>query len=437
MLRIAPGVEAAAVFGRTLHVAGTDRAALRSGDRARCRRPPGGKSSRGLEDVFIHLLSDEGDARHERLFLPALLALLRKEAMQVRRDPMTLRLIIALPIMQLLLFGYAINSNPHDLPTGLLRPTSRNTSAPSSPRCRTPAITTSRPWPREAQAEAAMAKGDVLFVINIPPDFDRAVDRGESPAILVDADATDPSAIGSATAALGGLGDVLDRDLPPIRQGRAAAPPFQFVVHARYNPEQLTVLNIVPGLICIVLMMSTLFITTLSITRERERGTMENLMAMPVRPIEIMLAKIAPYIVIGYVQVVLILLVSGFVFALPVRGSLTLMMLALGLYIASNLATGLLFSTIASNQMQAQQLAQFTLLPSFMLSGFFAPFLGMPRWAQWIGEIFPTTHAVRIVRGILLKGNGFEQIAPELWPIALVTAVVMAFAVWSYRETLD
>ncbi|MGY4282889.1 ABC-type multidrug transport system permease subunit [Bradyrhizobium sp. LM2.7] len=221
------------------------------------------------------------------------------------------------------------------------------------------------------------------------------------------------------------------------RQIQTATPPFQFVIRARYNPEQLTVPNIVPRLTCIVLLMSTLLITSLSITRERERGTMENLMAMPVKPIEIMLAKIVPYVVIGYVQVILILVVSSVVFHLPIRGSIPLLLLALGLFIASNLALGLAFSTIATSQMQAQQLAQFTLLPSVVLSGFMFPFAGMPVWAQWIGEIFPTTHAIRIVRGVLLKGNGAAAIAPELWPTALFTLVVIAVAVWSYRETLD
>jgi ABC-2 type transport system permease protein len=214
-------------------------------------------------------------------------------------------------------------------------------------------------------------------------------------------------------------------------------PPFQFTLHARYNPEQLTALNIVPGLICIVLTMSTLIITTLSITRERERGTMENLLAMPVRPIEVMLAKIVPYIAVGYVQVLLILTISALVFQLPIRGSLALLMLTLGLFIASNLALGLTFSTVATNQMQAQQLAQFTLLPSFMLSGFMFPFKGMPFWAQWIGELFPTTHAIRIVRGLLLKGSGVPALAPELWPITAFTLIVTAVAIWSYRETLD
>jgi ABC-2 type transport system permease protein len=366
-----------------------------------------------------------------------LFALLRKESIQVRRDAMTLRIIIAIPIMQVFLFGYAINADPKNLPTGLL-------SSEHSKYERTIVATLTnsgyydiRPLASEAEAEAGLAGGELLFVINIPPGFDRSVDRGESPSILIDADATDPTAIGNATAALASLGADLQRDLPPIRQSQPQTPPFQFVVHARYNPEQLTVLNIVPGLICIILTFSTLFVTTLSITKERERGTMENLLAMPVRPLEVMIAKITPYVVIGYAQVALILLASAVFFHLPIRGSIPLLLAALGLFIAGNLALGVTFSTISANQMQATQLAQFTLMPSFLLSGFMFPFRGMPQWAQWVGEILPTTHAMRIVRGMLLKGNGWSEIAPDLWPMALFALGVVAIATWFYRETLD
>jgi ABC-type multidrug transport system permease subunit len=364
-------------------------------------------------------------------------ALLRKEWIQVGRDAMTLRIIIAIPIMQLFLFGYAINSDPKNLPTGLLTSDHSKYERTIVAALKNSGYYNIVPLASEAEAEAGLAGGDLLFVIDIPSGFDRAVDRGESPSILVDADATDPSAIGNATAALGSLGADLQRDLPPIRQSQPQVPPFQFVVHVRYNPEQLTVLNIVPGLICIVLTFSTLFVTTLSITRERERGTMENLLAMPVRPLEVMLAKISPYIVIGYVQVALILIASALFFHLPIRGSIPLLLFALGLFIGANLALGVLFSTISANQMQATQLAQFTLLPSFLLSGFMFPFRGMPQWAQWAGEIFPTTHAMRIVRGMLLKGNGWHEIAPELWPIAIFALIVVTIAVRFYRETLD
>jgi ABC-type multidrug transport system permease subunit len=369
--------------------------------------------------------------------LRRLAALLRKEWIQVRRDPMTLRMIIALPIMQLFLFGYAINGNPKHLPTGLLLAEPSKYERTIITALQNTGYYDVKLFSSEAEAERAIATGGALFVINFPANFDRSVDRGEAPSVLVDADGTDPTAIGSATAALSAVVSGLNRDLPPIRQAQPTTPSFQFVVHARYNPEQLTVLNVVPGLICIVLTMSTLVITALSITRERERGTMENLIAMPVRPIEIMLAKIVPYIFIGYVQVALILAISAVVFGLPIRGSLTLLMLTLGLFIASNLALGLTFSVVSTNQMQAQQLAQFTLLPSFLLSGFTFPFQGMPVWAQWIGELLPMTHAIRIVRSLLLKGNGFPAIAPELWPIALVTVASILMAVWFYRETLD
>ena len=365
------------------------------------------------------------------------LAVLHKEWIQIRRDPMTLRLIIALPVMQLFLFGYAINTDPKHLPTGLLSSEHSQYVRTIVAALRNTGYYDIRPFASEDEAERALAEGEVLFVVNIPPNFERSVDRGEAPAVLVDADATDPSAIGNATAALTSLTGALNRDLPPKLQSEPAKPPFQFVVHARYNPEQLTVLNIVPGLVCVVLIFSTLLITTLSITRERERGTMENLLAMPVRPIEVMIAKIVPYIAIGYVQVVLIMAISSAAFDLPVRGSLFLLIVALGLFIASNLALGFTFSTIATSQMQAMQMAQFTLLPSILLSGFMFPFYGMPKWAQWTGEIFPTTHALRVVRGILLKGNGAAEILPELWPIAAFTLVVGAIAIWAYRETLD
>ena len=365
------------------------------------------------------------------------LAVLRKEWIQMRRDPMTLRLIIALPMLQLFLFGYAINSDPKHLPTGLVSADHSKYERTVVAALQNTGYYDIRLLASEAEAERALVEGEVLMVINIPPNFERQVDRGETPSVLIDADATDPAAIGNATAALAGITAALDRDVPPALRSRPAAAPFRFEVHARYNPEQLTVLNIVPGLICVVLIFSTLIITTLSITRERERGTMENLLAMPVRPVEVMIAKIMPYIAVGYLQVVLIMVISVIVFHLPIRGSIPLLALALGLFIASNLALGFTFSTVANNQMQAMQMAQFALLPSIMLSGFMFPFQGMPVWARWIGELLPITHVLRITRGILLKGNGLAEILPELWPIAAFTLAVAVVAIWSYRETLD
>ncbi|OYY04211.1 MAG: mannose-1-phosphate guanyltransferase [Acidocella sp. 35-58-6] len=364
-------------------------------------------------------------------------AVLHKEWLQIRRDYFTLRMIIMLPVLQLFLFGYAINTNPKHLPTGLITADHSQDERSLIAALQNTGYYDIIPLSSEAQGEQGLADGSLLFVVNIPPNFDRLVDRGEKPTILVDADATDPSAIGNATAALAGLSNVLDRDLPPNLRSQPAQAPFQVAVHARYNPEALTVLNIVPGLICIVLIFSTLFVTTLAITRETERGTMENLLAMPLRPAEVMLAKVVPYIVIGYVQVSIIMVIAVAVFGLPVRGSLLLVALALGLFITSNLLLGVTISTIARNQMQAIQMAMFMLLPSFMLSGFLFPFKGMPVWAQWIGQIFPVTHTLRIMRSVLLKGDGFMDVLPELWPIILFIAVIGVIAVRSYRETLD
>lgn len=367
-------------------------------------------------------------------------AVLRKEWIQMRRDPATIGLTVALPLVQLFLFGFAINTNPRHLPTGVLAADHSQYARTLTAGLANTAYFDFRRFATEKQADAALARGDVLFVLNIPPGFGRDIDRGEKPAVLMDADATDPTAIGYATAALAALNaDVLTRDLPPglRQQAENATPPFRTVVHARYNPEQITAYNIVPGLIGVILMFSTLVITALAITRERETGTMENLLAMPVRPTEVMLGKIVPYIGLGYVQVALILVIAFTVFAVPLGGSIGLLLLALGLFIACNLALGFTISTIARTQMQAQQLAIFALLPSLLLSGFLFPFAGMPAWARALGELVPLTHIVRICRGILLKGNGFAEIAPDLWPLALFALAVGAVAVRSYRETLD
>jgi ABC-2 type transport system permease protein len=373
-----------------------------------------------------------------RFSLARLFAMLRKESLQMRRDRATVGLTVMLPLIQLFLFGYAINANPRHLPTGLIAVEHSTYERTLVAALQNTGYFDIRSFAGEGDAEEALARGDVLFVLNIPPDFSRRIDRGERPQVLMDADATDPTAIGNATAAMVALNaTVLNRDLPVGMQVNPPQPPFQVVLHARYNPEQITALNIVPGLIGLILTISTLVMTSLAITRERELGTMENLLAMPVRPVEVMLGKIIPYVGLAYVQTLLILVVSVTVFAVPVRGSVPLLLFALGVFIACNLAMGFACSTMARTQMQAQQLAQFGLLPSMMLSGFMFPFQGMPGWARVVGEAVPLTHALRICRGILLKGNGLVQIWPDLWPMALFAVVVGTIAVSMYRETLD
>ena len=366
------------------------------------------------------------------------LAVLNKETLEMRRDKATIGLTVMLPLIQLFLFGYALNANPRHLPTGVLAAEESRYTRDLEAALNNTGYFDLRRFSSEQQAEDALKRGEVLFVVNIPPGFTRDVDTGQHPFILMDADATDPTAIAQASAAVNALnGSTFQRDLPIALQNIANSAPFQVMVHGRYNPEAITALNVVPGLIGVILSFSTLVITALSMTREREAGTMENLLSMPVRPLEVMMGKIAPYVGLGYIQVFLILGVSVAVFGVPVNGSIPLLLAVLGLFIACNLALGFTFSTIARTQMQAQQMAQFALLPSMMLSGFIYPFAGMPLWARAIGETLPLTHIIRICRGILLKGNGLADILPDVWPMAVFAAIATTVAVLSYRETLD
>jgi ABC-2 type transport system permease protein len=367
-------------------------------------------------------------------------AMVLKEFIQMRRDRATFGMMIGIPLLQLTLFGFAINSDPKHLATAVL-------AADQGPFARTlvAAMRNSgyfalvREAPTEAEAERLLRLGEAQFVVNIPEDFSRRLLRGERPTLLVEADATDPAATGPALAAIRAIADhVLDRDLTgPLAPLRAKAGPVDFQIHAHYNPENITQYNVVPGLMGVVLTLTMVIITALAITRERERGTMENLLATPVRPFEVMVGKILPYIIVGYTQVTLILLAARFLFDVPMVGSLPLLYAVALLFISANLAVGITFSTLAKNQLQAVQMATFFFLPSILLTGFMFPFRGMPEWAQWLGSCLPNTHFLRIVRGILLKGNGLPEIAPELWPIALFLAIVMTVAVKRYRQTLD
>ena len=367
-------------------------------------------------------------------------AVLTKEFVQMRRDRLTFAMMVGVPIMQLILFGFAINSDPKSLPTAVL-------AADNSVYARTlvRAIENSgyfrvvRNLSSEAEADRALAMGTVQFVVTIPENFSRKLERGERPVLLVEADATDPAATSNAIAALLTINqNALNRDLAgALHDLQYPVPAFELRVQRRYNPEGITQYNIVPGLLGVVLTMTMVMMTSLAVTREYERGTMENLLATPVRPIEVMIGKIVPYIIVGYIQVTVILLAAKLLFAVPMLGSLALLSVVLILFIAANLAIGYTFSTLAKNQMQAMQMTFFFFLPSMLLSGFMFPFRGMPQWAQWLGEALPLTHFLRIVRGILLKGNGFSDIAPNMWPLALFLLVAGTIALTRYRETLD
>ena len=368
------------------------------------------------------------------------LAILVKEFRQVRRDRLTFAMMVGVPIMQLILFGFAINSDPKHLPIAVV-----DADHSAFARAFVAGLensqyfrVTHRPA-GEREADTLLANGDVQFALVIPPDFTRRMLRGERPAMLLAADATDPAATGNALAALGGIGrGTIGRELTGLLASlRPADDPFEVRVQRRYNPEGLTRYNVVPGLIGVILTMTMVMMTSLAITRERERGTMENLLATPARPIEVMLGKIVPYILIGYVQVTLILVAARLLFDVPMVGSLVLLSLVLVVFIAANLAVGFTFSTIARNQLQAMQLTFFFFLPSMLLTGFMFPFRGMPQWAQNIGEVLPLTHFLRIVRGILLKGNDAAEVLPHLWPVALFMVAAGAIALARYRQTLD
>jgi ABC-2 type transport system permease protein len=367
-------------------------------------------------------------------------AVVLKEFIQMRRDRVTFGMMVGIPLLQLLLFGFAINSDPRHLPTAL-----RMADQGPFARSLVAALKQSeyfalvRNTATEAEAAELLQRGEVQFVINIPEDFTRRLMRGERPTVLIEADATDPAATGPAIAAARSLANsVFDRDLTgPLSRLRGKPGPVEFQIHAHYNPENITQYNVVPGLLGVVLTMTMVVITALAITRERERGTMENLLATPVRPFEVMAGKIIPYIVVGYIQVTLILLAAQFLFHVPMVGSLILVYFVAFLFIAANLAMGITFSTLARNQLQAVQMAFFFFLPSILLSGFMFPFRGMPEWAQWIGTCLPLTHFLRIVRAILLKGSGLFEIAPELWPLLVFLTVAMAVGVKRYRQTVD
>jgi ABC-2 type transport system permease protein len=375
----------------------------------------------------------------DRFSLARLAAIVAKEFIQLKRDRLTFAMIIGIPIIQMTLFGFAINGDPKSLPTAVVAH-EQGTFTRSIVR----AIETTgyfrvvAPAASEHDAERALAAGDVQFVLTVPAGFERALLRGERPALLLEADATDPAATGNAIAAVQQLAtSALEHDLvgavaPPQRE-----PPFEWRIHRRYNPEGITQYNVVPGLMGVILTMTMIMMTALAVTREVERGTMENLLATPVRALEVMVGKIAPYIAIGAVQVTIILLAAKHVFEVPFAGSLGLLMLGVLVFIGACLTVGITISSTARSQMQAMQMTFFFFLPSILLSGFMFPFRGMPRWAQWIGEALPLTHFLRFIRGVMLKGNELPALWPHLWPLLAFTAVVLAIGLKRFRRTLD
>jgi ABC-2 type transport system permease protein len=368
------------------------------------------------------------------------LAVMAKEFTQLRRDRITYAMMLLIPIVQLLLFGYAINSEPRHLPTAVLVQEDSRFARSVISALRNSAYFELDQQVRTPEAlDTLIRTGQVQFAVTIPGDFTRRVARGDKPQVLVEADATDPTATGAAVAALQALPEqALARDLKGALSGRATGtPPFEVVIHARYNPEAISQYNIVPGLLGIILTLTLVIMTALSVTRETERGTMEGLLATPVEPIEVMIGKLAPYVLVGVVQTAIILLLARFLFHVPMQGGWIGLILGVSLFIIGSLALGFLISTVARSQLQAMQMSVFYLLPSILLSGFMFPFRGMPGWAQVLGQIIPVTHFLRVVRGSLLKGQALSDQWRELAALLAFVCVVTALAMIRYRRTLD
>ena len=372
--------------------------------------------------------------------LTRVFAVMAKEFVQLTRDRITYAMLLVVPVMQLLLFGYAINNEPRHLPTAVLA-MENSTYA----RSVLAAIRNSDYFDLVAQARSPaelddmLRRGEVQFALTIPGDFTRRVVRGDKAQILLEADASDPAATGAAVAALSALPtEALVHDLPvKVSPATKAGPPFEVVVHRRYNPESDTAYNIVPGLLGVILSMTLVMMTALGVTRERERGTMESLLATPVRPIEVMVGKLAPYVVVGLIQAAIILTLARLLFHVPMVGGWSGLALGLLLFIVASLALGFLISTVARTQLQAMQLSFFYMLPSILLSGFMFPFRGMPHWAQALGSVIPVTHFLRVVRGALLKGQGLVDMVPSLMALTVFVVVITALALRRYQTTLD
>lgn len=366
--------------------------------------------------------------------------LLVKETIQMRRDRLTFAMMLGIPLMQLLLFGFAINLDPKDLPAALVAPTQdRFTRAMVTALELTGYYRFVTTDATAAEAEAMIQRGDVSFVVTVPSDFGRRVERGDAPAILIEADATDPAVASGAISTLGTVAaQALSRetgDEASAAERNAAA--LSVVVHRRYNPEGITQYNIVPGLLGVILQLTMVMMTAMALTRETERGTMENLLSMPATPLEIMLGKVMPYLAVGAVQVLVVLVAAKTIFGVPFVGSLPLLLGGILLFVLALVILGYLISTVARTQMQAMQLTFFFFLPSLMLSGFMFPFRGMPGWAQVLGEIFPLTHFLRLIRGVMLKGADAATVAAPLAALGLFVVLLSGTALMRFRRTLD
>ncbi|WP_343079960.1 ABC transporter permease [Ostreiculturibacter nitratireducens] len=376
-----------------------------------------------------------------RRFSPRRLrALLVKEAIQMRRDRITFAMMLGVPLILLVLFGFAINTDPKRLPAALVSATQdRYTRAIVTALELTGYYRFEHAGVSATEAEALLERGAVSFIVTVPSDFGRRVERGDDPQILIEADATDPAVASGAISTLGQVAAeaLLHERHAEAQAAEAARSQLRVVVHRRYNPEGITQYNIVPGLLGVILQMTMVMMTSIALTREIERGTMENLLAMPATAFEIMLGKVLPYFGVGAVQVLVILVAAKSLFGVPFVGGLWLLLLGVLIFVLSMVILGYTISTFARTQMQAMQLTFFFFLPSILLSGFMFPFRGMPGWAQILGELFPLTHFLRLVRAVMLKGADIQNVSGPVFALLGFVAAFSLIALARFRRTLD
>ncbi len=374
------------------------------------------------------------------LSLGRLLALLSKETIQMRRDRLTFAMMLGIPLLQLMLFGFAINTDPKELPAALVAPTQdRFTRSMVSALELTGYYRFIAPNATEREAEEMIARGDVAFVVTVPSDFGRRVERNDGATILIEADATDPSVASGAISTLGTVAaEALQREAGLEAEADSSSGRLlSIIVHRRYNPEGVTQYNIVPGLLGVILQLTMVMMTAMALTREIERGTMENLLSMPASPLEIMLGKVIPYLAVGAVQVAVVLAAAKAIFGVPFVGDLSLILFGVFIFVLALVILGYLISTVARTQMQAMQLTFFFFLPSLLLSGFMFPFRGMPLWAQYIGEIFPLTHFLRLIRSVMLKGADAATVSGSIMALGGFVLILSILSLLRFRRTLD
>jgi len=361
-----------------------------------------------------------------------------KEIHELRRDKITIAMVFITPLLQLVILGYAVNMDARNIPTALLNYDAQYMSHVFVSAAQNTGYFSMIPVQSEKAAKSAFLRGDIIFIVTIPEGFTRRILRDEKPQILIQGDAIDPLTIGNALSAITQAAKTMFlQDLPPSLRNEVTADEFELIIHRMFNPEGITQYNTIPGIIGSILSTTLILMTALAIIRERESGAIENMLISPLTSLEVLTGKIIPYVIIGLFQSFFILFCAVYLFNIPLLGNIFLLFTVLMIYIFLCLSIGITISSVARNQLQALQMSSFYFIPSVMLSGFISPFISMPVWAQWIGACLPLTYFIRLIKGIMLKGNAFTVLLSDLLPLLLLAVIIMLIALKSFRKTLD